>query len=843
MSQNEGFDPLMGKFIDVEIDKEMKKSFLDYSMSVIVSRALPDVRDGLKPVHRRILYAMWERSLFPDRPFHKCADTVGNVLASYHPHGDSSVYDALVRLAQDFSLRYPLVDGHGNFGSVDGDPAAHYRYTEARMSKISMEMLTNINKNTVDFQMNFDNRLQEPSVLPSRIPNLLINGSSGIAVGMATNIPPHNLNEIVDGIFMLLEDENTTIEQLIQKIPGPDFPTGGIIMGRAGIRAAYATGKGKIVVRCLATVEEKPNKKKQIIVSELPYQVNKARLVETIAHRVKSKVIEGISGLRDESGRDGMRIVIELKRDANEQIVLNKLYHYTQMQDSFGVINLALVDGVPKVLNLKQMLVHYIDHQKEIIVRRTKFDLQKAQEREHILKGLKVAIDFIDRVISLIRSSKTVAEAKEKLIQNFEQLDEIQADAIVKMRLGQLAGLEREKIEQELAEIVEKIKDYIEIINSEEKVKRILIDELSEIKNKFGDVRRTKIQEVTGEVDIEDLIPVEQCALTLTHYGYIKRQPLSSYKTQKRGGRGINGIRMREEDFISDLFIGSSHDIVLFLTNKGLMYALKCYEIPEGGKNSKGTNLVNLLCLDDDEKVSNLFCVDSFDENKFLVFITKNGIIKRTPLDYYKNVRKKGLIAITLDEDDCLVNTILTDGNDDLFIATKNGRAIRFLESSVRPLSRKARGVKAINLKNEVDDEYSNMGSDEVVGMVKLNEGLSILTVSSNGSGRRTKVSAYKTQNRGGCGVLNYRVNDEKGYVAQVAVVDETDDLIIISSEGVIIKLKVCDVPFFSRYAGGVRVMKLKGSDTVVSLVATEHSEDDDFDDECDDEETEDSEN
>lgn len=821
MSQNESFDPTMGKFIDVEIDKEMKKSFLDYSMSVIMSRALPDVRDGLKPVHRRIIYAMWEHNLFYDRPFHKCADTVGNVLGSYHPHGDSSVYDALVRLAQDFSLRYPLVDGHGNFGSIDGDPAAHYRYTEARMSRISMEMLTDINKDTVDFQDNYDNRLQEPIVLPSRIPNLLINGSAGIAVGMATNIPPHNLNEVIDGIFLLLENEQTSIERLIEKIPGPDFPTGGIIMGRAGIRAAYVKGRGKVVVRCLAHIEETSNKKSRIVVSELPYQVNKARLIESIANHVKNKVVEGISGLRDESGRDGMRIVIELKQNANAQIVLNKLYRYTQMQDTFGIINLALVDGVPKVLNLKQMLEHYINHQKNVIVRRTQFDLKKASEREHILKGLRVAIDFIDKVIALIRSSKTISEAKEKLMNNFTNLDETQVEAIVKMRLGQLAGLEREKIEQEFLELSEKIKYLKQILESETRVKEILIEELTALKNKFGDERRTKIEEVAGEVDIEDLIPNLECALTLTNYGYIKRQPLSFYKTQKRGGRGINGLKHREEDFVENLFVGFSHDFVIFLTNRGLMFSLKCYEIPEGGKNSKGTNLVNLINLSEDEKVNSLFCISKFDENNFLIFVTKNGIIKRTRLDAYQNVRKNGLIAISLDADDYLIGTILTNGNEELLIATKNGMAIRISEKSIRPLSRSARGVVAIKLKD----------SDEVVGAVKIIDNANLITISTNGIGRRTKFSDYRIQNRRGFGVLNYKIDDRKGYVAKIGVVNENDNLIIISSEGVMIRIKACEVSLASRYSGGVRLMKLKENDRVVSLVATSASDDDNDED------------
>ncbi len=812
MEKEIDFDPSIGKVIPIDIEKEMKKSFLDYSMSVIVSRALPDVRDGLKPVHRRILYTMWEHNLFPDRPYHKCADTVGNVLGSYHPHGDSSVYDALVRMAQDFSLRYPMVDGHGNFGSIDGDPAAAYRYTEARMSKISMEMLTNINKDTVDFGMNYDDRLKEPTVLPSRFPNLLVNGSSGIAVGMATNIPPHNLREIIDGVFMILENEDVEISEIMEKIKGPDFPTGGIIMGTAGIRAAYATGRGKITVRCRAEIEEKSNGRNRIIVTELPYQVNKAKLVETIAHHVKNKKIEGIVAPRDESGRDGMRIVIDLKRDANPQIVLNQLYRYTQMQDTFGVINLALVNGVPKVMNLKEMLTCYINHQKEIIRRRTEFDLRRAKEREHILEGLKIAIDFIDEVITLIRNSKNVQDAKEGLIERFN-LDEVQAEAIVKMRLGQLSGLERAKIEEELKEIIEKIKDFEDILAHEVRIKEIIVEELQVIKDKFGDDRRTDIVPVSGEVDIEDLIPVEDCVVTLTHYGYIKRQPADTYKIQKRGGRGVSGMKQREEDFVEELFIGSSHDHVLFITNKGKMYRLKCYEIPEGGKNSKGTNIVNLLALDPDEKITNMMRTSDFSENKYLVFITKQGLVKRTRLDAYKNVRKNGLIALSLNDDDSLVWTRLTKGHHQLIVATKNGMAIKFSEELIRPLSRLAKGVRAIKLKDD----------DEVVSMARLREGASVLTISSKGRGRRTSVDDYRLQNRGGYGVLNYKVSEEKGHVVGIKVVDDDDDLIMISSYGVIIRIRVSDVSKMSRYGSGVRVMKLKDNDQVVTMARAEH--------------------
>lgn len=809
------FDPNIGTVIPIDIEKEMKKSFLDYSMSVIVSRALPDVRDGLKPVHRRILYTMWENGLHPDKSYHKCADTVGNVLGSYHPHGDGSVYDALVRMAQDFSLHYPLVDGHGNFGSIDGDPAAAYRYTESRMSKISMEMLTDINKDTVEYGPNYDDRLKEPLVLPSRFPNLLVNGSSGIAVGMATNIPPHNLKEVIDAIDMMLEDPETELIDLMECIKGPDFPTGGIIMGHAGIRAAYATGRGKVTVRSRAEIQEHKPGRYRIIVTELPYQVNKARLVESIANYVKNKKIEGINIPRDESGRDGMRVVIEVKRDANPEIALNQLYKFTQMQETFGIINLALVNGIPKVMTLKEMLEEYIKFQKEIITRRTKFDLKKAKAREHILEGLKVALDFIDEVIATIRASKTVNEAKANLMEKFT-LDDIQADAIVKMRLGQLSGLERIKIEEELAELLEKITDFEDILSSEIRVKDIVKTELGAIKDKFGDPRKTDIMAVSGEVDIEDLIPVEDCVVTLTHYGYIKRQPVDVYKTQKRGGRGVNGMKQREEDFVEELFIASSHDHILFITNKGIMYRLKCYEIAEGGKHSKGTNIINLLPLSEGEKITNMICTKDFDEDKFLVCATKKGLVKRTRLDKYKNVRKNGLIALSLYEDDELVATRLTNGDSDLILATKNGRAIHFKETDLRPLSRTAKGVRGIRLR----------GDDETISMARLREGASLMTVSEKGRGRRTDTSQYRLQKRGGLGILNYKVNEEKGKVASIKVVDENDDLILVSKGGVIIRIRVRDVSKMSRYGSGVRVMRInQEDDRVVSIARAEHDD------------------
>ena len=751
----------------MDIEKEMRKSFMEYSMSVIVSRALPDVRDGLKPVHRRILYTMFENGLYPEKAYRKSADTVGSVLGRYHPHGDASVYDALVRLAQDFSLRYPLIDGHGNFGSIDGDPPAAYRYTEAKMSKISMRMLSDIDKETVDFVSNYDDRLKEPEVLPCRFPNLLVNGSTGIAVGMATNIPPHNLKEVVDGACCLIDNPDATLEELMDHIKGPDFPTGGIIMGRAGMRAAYATGKGKIILRGRAEIEEAKNGRECIVITELPYMVNKARLIESIADMVKEKRIEGISDIMDHSDRDGMRVVIDLKRDANAQIVLNTLYKHTQLQETVGVNMLALENGkVPKVMPLKEMLEQYIKFQFDVITRRTQFDLRKAKERAHILEGLKIALDFIDEVIAILRASKSIPEGREALMNRFG-LTEIQANAIVQMRLGQLTGLEREKIEEELAGLMAKIAELEGILADDSKIYAIVKSEMREICDKYKDERRTSIEAVSGEMDIEDLIPVEECVLTLTHYGYIKRQPMDVYKTQHRGGRGISGMTRREEDFVEELFICSTHDYVMFFTNKGRVYKLKGYEIPECSRTSRGVNIVNLLPLDSDEKVNSMIRINEFNDDQYFCMVTRNGIIKRTELSAYKNVRKGGLIAITLDEGDELAWVRLTDGTNDLVVATKNGMAIRFNETDARPIGRTARGVRAIALDED----------DLVVGMARVREGATLLTVTEKGLGRRSSLDEYRVQSRGGKGLINYKVSEEKGLVAGIKSVDENDDV------------------------------------------------------------------
>lgn len=806
----------MGKVIPVDIEREMRKSFLEYSMSVIVSRALPDVRDGLKPVHRRILYTMNEAGLTPDKKYLKCAATVGDVLGKYHPHGDASVYDALVRLAQDFSLRYPLVDGHGNFGSIDGDPAAAYRYTEAKMSKISVEMLTDIDKDTVDFVSNYDDRLKEPSVLPSRYPNLLVNGCTGIAVGMATNIPPHNLGEVIDAVDLLIDNPDATLDEIMECIKGPDFPTGGIIMGRSGIRAAYSTGRGKITLRARTEIEEKKNGAFRIVVTEIPYMVNKARLIEKIAELVKDKKIDTISSLNDESDRDGMRIVIDLKKEANPQVVLNQLFSYTQLQDTVGVIMLALHNGQPKVMTLKETLQYYIEFQVEVIRRRTEFDLKKARDREHILEGLKIAQDNIEEVIQIIRSSRDNNESRPRLMERFG-LTEVQANAILAMRLGQLSALDREKLEQELADILAKIREYEAILGDVKLVYGIIKEEINVIKAKYGDERRTEIQTISGEVDIEDLIPVEDCVVTFTHYGYIKRQPTDVYKTQKRGGRGVSGMKQREEDFVEEMFISSTHDNVLFLTNKGRMFKLKCYEIPEGSRTSKGANIVNLIPVSGDEKVTAMIKVAEFDPEKYLVMVTKQGIMKRTELQAYKNVRKNGLIAITLNDGDELAGVRLTDGHCELLIATRNGMAIRIDENSARPLSRSARGVRAIRLRD----------GDEIAGMARLREGATVMTVTDRGQGRRSEISEYKLQSRGGKGKINYKVNDVKGYVCGIKVVDEDDDLILISNDGVIIRIRVSDVNIMSRYASGVRVMRLMNEDSrVVTFARAEHDED-----------------
>ncbi|MBR6835291.1 MAG: DNA gyrase subunit A [Oscillospiraceae bacterium] len=791
----------------------MEKSFLDYSMSVIVSRALPDVRDGLKPVHRRILYTLHENGLTPDKAYRKCADTVGAVLGRYHPHGDSSVYDALVRLAQKFSLRYPLVDGHGNFGSVDGDPPAAYRYTEAKMTKMAVEMLTDINKETIPYTSNYDDRLKEPVVLPSRFPNLLVNGSVGIAVGMATNIPPHNLGEVIDGIDLLIDNPECTLDEIMECIKAPDFPTGGIIMGRAGMRAAYATGRGKITLRARTDIEEIKGRN-CIIITEIPYMVNKARLIENIANLVKDKRIEGIHTIRDESDRDGMRIVIELKKDAVPQIVLNKLFSYTQLQDTIGVILLALVNGEPKILTLKQLLEKYLEFQVEVITKRTIFDLRKAQERAHILEGLVIAADNIDEVIKICRSSRNITEIKERLCERFA-LTDIQAEAIARMQLYQLSNMERQKIIDELAALNIKIAEYNAILADESKVKEIIREELAVIRKKYSDERRTAIENVSGEVDIEDLIPEEDCVLTYTNIGYIKRMALDAYKTQKRGGKGVLGMKQREEDVVNEMFIASTHDNVLFITTKGIMYKLKCYEIPEGSKASRGLNAVNLLPLEDDEKIAAMIKTSDFDEGKFLILVTKNGKIKRTNLSAYKNVRKNGLIAIGLDEGDEIAGVRMTEGNADLLIATRNGMAIRIDETTVRPLSRSAHGVKAIRLRE----------GDYVVSIARVREGATVLTVSDKGLGRRAELDSYRIQNRGGYGLLNYKVSEEKGHVCGIKVVDETDDIILISLDGVVIRIRTSDVRIMSRYATGVKVMRVDGDDRVVTFTRAEHDD------------------
>lgn len=802
-----------GRIKDVDVQEEMKSSFLDYSMSVIISRALPDVRDGLKPVHRRILYTMYEKGLDPNKPYHKCADTVGAVLGAYHPHGDASVYDALVRLAQDFSMRYMLVDGHGNFGSVDGDPPAAYRYTEARMSKISCEMLTDIDKKTVDFQPNFDDRLEEPTVLPSRFPNLLVNGSDGIAVGMATKIPPHNLGETIDAACALIDNPDIDLAGLMDYMPGPDFPTGGIIMGRSGIRATYATGRGKITVRAKTEIVEAKNGRYKIIVTELPYQVNKARLIEYIADLVKDKRIDGISNIEDHSDRQGMHIEIDVKREASASIVLNNLFNLTQLQTTFGAIMLAIVDGVPKILNLKEMLTEYVNFQQEIIRRRTEFDLKKAKDREHILEGLKIAIDFIDEVISIIRNSKDQATAKVNLIERFG-LDDIQAQAIVQMRLGQLTNMERTKIEDEIAALKTKIEEYNAILADEGRQREIIKEELIVIRNKFADPRRTEICAVNGEVDIEDLIPNQECVLTLTQFGYVKRLAVDTYKIQNRGGRGVSGMSRREEDVATEMFVINSHDYVLFFTDKGRVYRLKCYEVPEGSRQSKGMNIANLLPIAADEKVTSMIRVPEFDEEKYLVMVTKQGIIKRISLNAYNTARKGGLIALELNEGDELAWVRLTDGNQQVVVATKNGLAIRFEETDVRPMGRQARGVKAISLRE----------GDCVVGMcVVANDDL-ILTASETGFGRISNVSDYRLQSRGGKGITNYHT-EKYGNVAAVSAVKLTDDIIIISQEGVIIRIAADTVRICNRPSKGVTLMRIGENDKVVTVARAPHED------------------
>ena len=796
------------KVIVRDVKQEIETAFLDYSMSVIVARALPDVRDGLKPVHRRILFTMHERGNDPQHPYRKSADTVGSVLGSYHPHGDASVYDAMVRLAQDFSLRYPLVDGQGNFGSVDGDPPAAYRYTEARMSKIACEMLTDIEKNTIDWDPNFDETKKEPSVLPSRFPNLLVNGSQGIAVGMATNIPPHNLREIVNGLLAMIEDPDIDLAGLMEYIKGPDFPTGGIIMGRSGIRAAYATGRGKITLRGRAEIKEKPNGRFEILINEIPYMVNKTRLIESIANLAKDKRIEGISDLNDESSsRTGMKIVIEIKRDANPQVVLNQLYRYTQLQDTVGVIMIALDDKTPKVMSLKTMMQRYLEFQGEVIRRRTAFELKKAEDRAHILEGLRKAVDIVDEIIATIRACKGgFAEAKAAIMERFG-FDDPQADAIVKLQLGRLAGLEILKIDEELGQLRTNIENYKDILANDHHAMQIVQDDLIALRDKYGDERRTSIEAVSGEVDIEDLIPREQCVFTLTHEGYIKRTAADTYTAQNRGGRGVQGMNHKDEDFTEELFVGSSHDHMLFMTDKGRVYRLKGYQVPEGSRTAKGTHIVNMLQLMEGEKVTNMLRqpADIDEENSYITMVTRKGLIKRTPLSQFRNIRKAGLIAIALNEDDSLVWCHLTGGEDNLLVATHDGAAIHFTESGARAMGRSGHGVRVIRLRE----------GDYVVGVGLCRPGATVLTISEDGKGRRSRIDDYRMTKRGGLGIRNY----SKGCVAGIKIVDDSDDLIMISENGILIRMRAEDINVQSRYGSGVRVMRL-GSEDHVAMVA-----------------------
>lgn len=810
------FDTSKLKVIPVEINSEMKKSYIDYAMSVIVGRALPDVRDGLKPVHRRILYAMYEDGITPDKAYRKCATTVGNVLGRYHPHGDASVYDAMVRMAQDFSLRYPMVDGHGNFGSIDGDSAAAYRYTEARMSKLSLNMLTDIEKDTVEFMPNFDESRKEPVVLPSRFPHLLVNGSNGIAVGMATNIPPHNLGEVIDGIVALIDNPDITIDELMEYIPGPDFPTGAQIMGVSGIRAAYHTGRGKLRVRARAEIEDWKDNRQRIIVTEIPYGVNKARLIEKIAELVHDKRVEGISDLRDESDRDGMRIVIELKRDVNGTIILNQLYKYTQLEDTFSVIMLALVNQTdPRVLNLKEVLVNYVDFQKEVIVRRTRYDKAKAEARAHILEGLTIALDNIDEVISIIRSSYN--DAKEKLIGRFGFSD-LQAQAILDMRLARLSGLEREKVENEYADIKALIEHLTEVLGSEQMVLDIIKEEITQIKDKFGDPRRTSIAPAADDIDIEDLIEEEDNIITLTHHGYIKRLAADVYKSQKRGGKGIIGMQTKEEDFVSNMFVSSTHAHIMFFTNTGRMYRLKAYEIPEASRTAKGTPVVNLLALEPGESISAVIPLREYEEGKYLLMCTKAGVIKKTDLMEYQNAPKAGKIAIRLDEGDELIRVKLTEGTSDIFVASHMGKMIRFNEKDVRDMGRVSRGVRAMTL----DD------GDYVIGMDTECENGKMLVVSEYGFGKKTELSEYKCQSRGGKGTTTYKISDATGALAGMEIVTPDDDIMLITSEGIIIRMDSEDISTYGRVTKGVRLMRFADGVSIISIAkVVKDSEDD----------------
>ena len=797
-----------GKIIQRDIETEMRTSYIDYAMSVIVSRALPDVRDGLKPVHRRILYAMYEDGITSDKPYRKCANTVGSVLGRYHPHGDSSVYDAMVRMAQDFSLRYPLIDGHGNFGSIDGDGAAAMRYTEARMAKISELMLTDIEKNTVDFMPNYDERLQEPTVLPSKIPTLLINGSSGIAVGMATNIPPHNLTEVINGIIKIIDEDDVSDEELMKIIKGPDFPTEGVILGLEGIKQAYTTGRGKITVRAEAEIEEMNNNRQRIVVRSLPYQVNKAKLVENIASLVREKRIEGISDLRDESDRnDRVRIVIELKRDANAQVVLNQLYKFTQMQDTFGIILLALVNGEPKILTLRQCLNYYIEHRKDVILRRTQFELDKALARAHILEGLKIALDNIDEVINIIRSSYD--DPKERLMDRFG-LTDIQAQAILDMRLKTLSGLQREKIDEEYNELMKLIEHLRAVLASEKLVFDIIKEELIEIRDKFGDDRKTKIVAAEGEIDIDDLIKEEQTVIALTHFGYIKRMPIDTYRSQKRGGKGITGIATREEDFVKQIFTASTHDTILFFTNKGKLYKLRGYEVPEAGRTAKGTAIVNLLSLDNGEKISAVIPLQNFAEGKYLLMATRNGLIKKTSLAEYTSSKKTGLLAITLKEDDELIDVRLTDGEDNVVLVTKKGMCITFDEKDVRPVGRTAQGVLGIR----VDNDDAVIGMESVIG----GNNATLLAITENGFGKRTELDEYRVQNRGGKGVITYKITPKTGNIVGIRIANGDEDVMMITDTGTIIRLKVSEVSVLGRSTQGVTLMRTNDGGKVVSI-------------------------
>ena len=804
-----------GKMINVDINREMKKSFLDYSMSVITSRALPDVRDGLKPVHRRILYTMFENKLFPNTAYRKCADTVGTVLGRYHPHGDASVYDAMVRLAQDFSMRYILVDGHGNFGSVDGDPPAAYRYTESRMSKLSLEMLRDIDEDTVDFIPNYDDRLKEPTVLPSKFPNLLVNGSTGIAVGMATNIPPHNLGEVIDAIICLMDDPDAGLDELMRHIQGPDFPTAGIIMGKSGIRAAYGTGRGKITLRARAEIVEGKHDKFQIVITELPYQVNKAKLISDIADLVKDKRIEGISDVNDYSNREGMSVIIDLKRDANPQVILNQLYQYTQLQISYGIIMLALVDGVPRILTLKDTLQYYLDHQMDVLLRRTRFRLKKAQDRAHILEGLLKALDIIDEVIATLRASKSIQEGKDALMNKFG-FDEVQATHIVQMRLGQLTGLERQKLVDEQEELKVRIAEYNEILSSREKAMSIIRGELEEIRSKYSDDRRTEIQAISGEVDIEDLIPEEECIYTLTTMGYIKRQTVDTFRVQRRGGRGVSGMTRREDDIAETMFTASSHAELMFYTSRGRAFTLKGWQIGESSRTSKGTNIVNLLPLEPDERVTTMIPVSKDDEKHYVCMLTRRGIIKRLDLNDLKSsrIRRSGIRVINLREDDELLFVRHTTGSGDLFIATRDGRGLRFNESQLRDSSRIAMGNIAIRFKND----------DECVGMEPVSDDTMILTVTETGYGRRTRAGEFSLQSRGGIGKLNY-YTEKHGRVAAIKAVQPGEDIILISESGIIIRIPSDSISEFSRTAKGVKVMNLGQGDKVVNVTTLDSAD------------------